>query len=1605
MAAHRNTVTGGIDCDTSPAFVKQDRAYMIKNGSIISEEQAGIGAVSNIKGNELSFIVPDLDDANQYTDPFNTGVPELSDIKVIGNTNLRNEIVLFSTDEDGVPNGSYGQIWTLKYDHDDQVEWVHDLIQVGANPLVLRKWDYGTGPEPENQIDGNLFDIDDTLVGVGDQVLITRTYTDTTPNPDVVLTKGEIWKFVSNGVWEKVLDLNILKNKITIANTLLANLIEPVLGIWDIYQNDNFPPGIQDGDRYMSDSQNNGIGVYSTGGTPHWEVTPYPGNGLYSVYNTGNNVRYYSSFNGWTSTPLSALNQEYVWIGTDKTYLDFEGYISGWHLFYTNTLMPGVHMKYINQLDFSQKYRIKAIGNVEDEDIGKVYWVDGYNVIRHLNLYDPLAYSTPVNQIDVISNVEFSQVHDQVVIGGVYKPGVVQHSYQLYKKNGPETSFSPSSDLVSLTSSSFNDGDDTDFNGDKYIDPNVLGNTGKAVKVTIHDIDTNFEYIKVCSIYYDLLTATPIISLVYDGIIPQSRTLVHYDSGAVNLRTYTVEEFNMIGGMYIRPKDVETKDNRLIVANYKEQYFDVDYDARSLAWAHEGATFAANIYDDINGGFITYNDPSELSTVVENSDFYYDTSTHHYKYNADQTTNDWGGTGINVSYEIKLYTTIIDEDRERCGEGAKVYGAYNKQIDIVSELKEQQNDPDDPTFISGDSYTSYAGDLVKSQLVGYQRAEKYRFGVIFIDIKGRRSPVKWIADIVMPSANDFNTSVTYSIGGIDYHDFAPFVSIETPTAPDKNLDKVTTYANIMYVKFTLNNIPSDAISYQIVRMERKEEDTSIVASGYVVPTSTWYIEPAFDPGNSPWAPFDNIVCDSVFRTGNITLHPIGSLLDFNMLHDWNPGFSDNNNSLEESMGASHLDVPGCAAGFVHERSFDHAFEFMTPDIIFSRTPVPTDSTLIVTATSLGWGFCNNDLNDADPPQPDIALNRDTFIKIYGYVGDAPKSITIEKSIFPTSDWYETRNNGYILPDGNRYAPYCTRKNDGTDPQIDSQYKQHNSKKGLCLIGYVGAGTSLATELGGYGYSDQQFIYGYIKITLASQYGGNTYNVRLGNEYIEASHIYPVASNSANTFGGDTYISMFEYNRVFADLELEWQPRNEYNDNSGKHKDKTAYAETVIMPIESRYCLDYRSDKTRTQEVIQGASYLMQEKAGSWEADNKEEVPSDIFVQDTDLYIYNPVYSKQQSVRRHYTQFIFEVGEDNEAKYDARIAISELKINNQRSDSWLKFLPNNYLDVTYNYGPIAGIKELNDGILFFQQKAVGFIPINEQALFQAGDSPSLISLGVGSLLGKPQYISTTNGTIHRDAILKANSGVYFYDEINNDIFMLNKPMTPMTSVKGINTYLRNNVDPVVVDFDETILGQGVSGGYDQKNGRLYWSFGRLVGGNTVIYNEKLAGFETVLTINPYLYISDKNRLISSGHWNGETPDPSVGKNFYLHDVGDYGKFYGEVMPFSVEFIINPEYPFMKVFDNFEFTFKCPSDQTVFFDNYYLTSEYGIDTGNYTAANSRFRFLKWRTNVPRVDNARAFGNSIQVRFQYNNGDNFKVELSDLITHYRIHGMPFN
>ena len=141
-----------------------------------------------------------------------------------------------------------------------------------------------------------------------------------------------------------------------------------------------------------------------------------------------------------------------------------------------------------------------------------------------------------------------------------------------------------------------------------------------------------------------------------------------------------------------------------------------------------------------------------------------------------------------------------------------------------------------------------------------------------------------------------------------------------------------------------------------------------------------------------------------------------------------------------------------------------------------------------------------------------------------------------------------------------------------------------------------------------------------------------------------------------------------------------------------------------------------------------------------------------------MYLYNSAYSQQDTSKIFLSKppDWVEITES-----DTTIMQSDVKVNNEQIDSWLKFRSENYIDVENSYGPINRLLRWNNYLMFFQDIGVGTVSVNERQLIPV-ENNSALELGRGGVLDRFDMIATGIGCRHKEAVLATEFGFYWYD---------------------------------------------------------------------------------------------------------------------------------------------------------------------------------------------------------------------------------------------------
>lgn len=172
---------------------------------------------------------------------------------------------------------------------------------------------------------------------------------------------------------------------------------------------------------------------------------------------------------------------------------------------------PEVIVLFQGMLNFNVSHPLETLPIVENSFIRKVYWVDGINQPRMINIENYTEETGPetnpdkFNFIRELSHLTESPTQLEITKnpnGGTFPPGTVQYCFTYFDKFGQETTPVDVSPLYYLSPT------------DKGLPEDGYASNSFIVK--IKDLDTNFEYVRLYAIVRTSEGATPTVRIVGD---------------------------------------------------------------------------------------------------------------------------------------------------------------------------------------------------------------------------------------------------------------------------------------------------------------------------------------------------------------------------------------------------------------------------------------------------------------------------------------------------------------------------------------------------------------------------------------------------------------------------------------------------------------------------------------------------------------------------------------------------------------------------------------------------------------------------------------------------------------------------------------------------------------------------------------------------------------------------------------------------------------------------------------------------------------------------------------------------------------------------------
>ena len=472
---------------------------------------------------------------------------------------------------------------------------------------------------------------------------------------------------------------------------------------------------------------------------------------------------------------------------------------------------------------FSTAHPIKAVSRYETPNVQKVYWTDGYNNVRYINVASPLTLDgTPyTNDGDYVSVKmleflpEFKPVKPVLldIVNGNLMSGVVQYAYQLYRLNGSETAISPVSGTIHIVS-------DGDFRGTtlNYMGDKESVRTSKGCKLSIYNANEGYNRLRLIRIHYSNFGSVPVISIANEVEIPATASTIKVIDSGDTIGEMTLDEFTITSTELFKCQDLAVKDNRLFAANIEKTEFTVDdWDARVVRFKDDAGTVTALVYDgetptviyqpatdDFIGWAAAGWDANVLPETHDMIQRFNDPTTdglaaYDYRYLKNGGTLGAEGPNIRIDFETELFYLDVSNN-------ATTFYASN------------------PSSSTDLSYKNYASPW-KGDKLSWQRDEVYRLFIVFGNDRGQVAPPKWMCDLRMPSLHD-----------------ADFTNASGVSCKPSLMSKAESgtgylYGHRLYPRVFLKTFPDNATWAQIYRVKRdSRSNRSIITQALVVPS-------------------------------------------------------------------------------------------------------------------------------------------------------------------------------------------------------------------------------------------------------------------------------------------------------------------------------------------------------------------------------------------------------------------------------------------------------------------------------------------------------------------------------------------------------------------------------------------------------------------------------------------------------------------------------------------------------------------------------------------------------------------------------------------------
>lgn len=1249
----------------------------------------------------------------------------------------------------------------------------------------------------------------------------------------------------------------------------------------------------------------------------------------------------------FTTDPSTKLDFIYVLEESDDDEYDFTG-----------------KLLFRQSLGFSTDYPLETLVSYESEYIQKVYWTDNLNQPRVINVAPCMDSKTQYYDSYSFDFTPRLALRERVTVvkmygAGEFPPGVIQYAFTYYNKYMQESNIFYTTPLQYIT----------------YVNRggSPESKIANCFKITVHNIDTRFEYMRIYSILRTSKDATPLVKRIQDIEITSSTTsLTHIDNG-IEGDTVDPTELLYLGGEEVRAKTMEQKDGTLFLGNITTVKPSLENVASSLL----GGASKDNPLGNEN---ISSCQELRVFQVAFRKPFVYINTLDGSLLLSDGA----------ACFKSREYYRLGVQFQHMSGKWSEPFWIGDKQCTATPS-----NDNEDAGFLEVPEFRYVMPNIFSSL---YQQG--YRKARPVFAVPGSQDRTILCQGIAAPTVYRdcdregalygmaswlFRTPVG---GGLDWN-------IPNNSYPEShgftgggivtNTDRLSTQFGIYSYSLAYKGIISQFLSSTEV-MGNYDDD------------ATFKIDERLVTINSPDMEFDDVLAHVDFN--GCDLRTVGYTKFEKTYGDIDIQVSTPTIG-SDSGGFVHRNVvaPGCAALisglFYNDYLVDDTENGAKFEAYHTSSP-PVDFPVYMWQKN---GSLNNDVS-RDNRSAELLRKKISNYRLGGTTTYLDSPIALGSSdiqrfsadylsiVKVNGNTYQGNVDTMVTP--SEASPFYFVGNPWRS-KVDTDYKSRcyyklalkdpndtSSRSGIWILKSTSSGwtwvsdTKQEQDIGDYVKGLDQWREGVsikYKSTphLVAQIKGTASSIYQGASEGQASIVEVYKEYDKKTMFGGTSDEALQ-----AATWIPCGPTLSFDADTSSEELQYKWGDTYFQRFECLKTYPFTTDDKN--QVIEIASFMVESRTNmDGRYDRNRAQISNLNASPQNFNLINPVYSQMDNF---FSYKMLSEDDHRNTSFPNTVTWTKAKESGAEVDLWTNVTLASTLEMDGNKGEVNKITRLNDQLLAFQDSGIAQILYNENTQISTTEGVPIEIANSGKVQGK-RYYSDTVGCSNKWSMVSTPNGIYFMDSNEKSIYLFNGQLNNLSTAGGFNSWAKQSIPAANIAWSPDAFGNFVSY-YDKLNQEVLF----ISKEEALAYSEKFNCFTSFYDYGGAPYF---NSLDDIGLWIKDN-------RLWKHQAGDYCSLFGENKSFSMTLIGNQEPQVDKIFTNLEFR-ACvegegtyDSDEDSFspslpFDTLEVWDEYqhgilalsdrnGHDKFTHgTADRNAFlsrKFRMWRCDIPR-DNA--------------------------------------